>query len=148
MSVFNQSTKPGPFHDEGFYQQGHNFLALQFVSEASGAVPTFGGSAYTFCAAMESLVRSATGLYTLTLTDKWTEFVCAKGGVLQTAGTYDAAKASEVEVYAVDLANRTIKFVTKRPDSGAAIDMEAGDVLWLQLELATFAPNQPGVSLS
>lgn len=148
MSVFNQSTKPGPFHDEGFYVQGSNFLALQYVSEASGAVPTFGGSAYTFCAAMESLTRSAEGLYTLVLTDKWTKFVGAKGGVLQTAGTYDATKASEVEVYAVDLPNRTIKFVTKAPDDGLATDMAAGDILWLELELATFAPNQPGVSLS
>lgn len=138
MSIFHQTSIPGPFHNPGFYTKGHNFIPFGFTSEASGAVPSaFAGSNM----AVATIVRDSTGSYTATMNDQWSFFVGSEGGVLQTAGTYDAAKAFDVKVFAVDLANRTVKFATTRPDTGVVIDMAAGDILWVKLEMGFFSPE-------
>lgn len=132
--------------DQDDYQPGWNRMILSFVSGAAGAVPT-ANSDYLksdgFDVFNTPMVKNGTGDYTVTLTAQWAAYIHGSGSIRQQPGTYDATLAFDVKVYAVDLANRTVSFVTTRPDTGAVINMAAGDICDLVLQMGKFTEPTP-----
>jgi len=143
MSLTPNVPQGGFFKDSAEYQPAVNRLFLSFTSGASGAVPTTYLVDNGFDTANTPVVRNSTGNYTATLSAVWAAYLSGGGSVRQTAGTYDAAKAFDVKIYAVDLANKTISFVTTRPDTGVVIDMASGDILDLCVRLGAWTEPTP-----
>jgi hypothetical protein len=110
----------------GNFQPERVEVDLQFTSGASGAVPT------TFLkkSGISGVTRDNTGLYSATLDEGFVAFVNGWGGVLPTGGAFASTIAQEVVVFAASTSTKVIKFATVRSDTGVAIDMASGDVLF------------------
>ena len=119
-----------------------NLCALQALDR--GAVLIFGGgtgaaaSALTAVkgAGVSSIAETATGKYTITLTDKWNTFLFFSGVVIDTTTVDDWAVTVEEELVST---SKTVKILVTK--SGTATDLTTDEKL--KFMLAVSNTSQP-----
>lgn len=119
----------------GTFQLDRPILDIEFVAGASGAVPTSIAD-YVRAAGIESMALSATGVYTVHLSQNWVGLCRGTFSVEQ--ATYNAAHAQQGYVTGdgdvTDATDPTVVFQATRPDTGAAIAVTEGDIVRITLE--------------
>ncbi len=133
----------GFWHNPADFQPAWNRLVLSWVSGASGAVPPDFADCLK-AAGFSAVARNSAGNYTATLNDEWPEYIKGGGEVLPVGEAYLATVATDVKVYAVDLAAKTISFVTVRPDTAAATDPAEGDTVVFRVDLGNLSTPAQG----
>lgn len=131
-----------PGKDSASFTPGKTDMVLQFTSGAGGAVPATltKRNGYGKGAAINAVERTGTGAYTAKVARRWAEFAGGWGNVL-VAGAYGADVAHDVKILAVDLAAKTVTFVTCQPGTGAVADPGSGDIVILTLRFNRYTSN-------
>ncbi len=122
------------FTDSSDFQPGVVNLDIVFTAGTSGAVPT-SLAGYTLASGIEGMALSGTGLYTITLTDGYVEFLGGTFSVEQ--ATYDATHGQTGYPVDADVTEdpATVAFQCVNPGTGAATAVTSGDIVRINLRL-------------
>lgn len=128
---------PAYYSDATCNESGMVRFNLEWASLAAGAVPALSSFAHMAAGYVASVVHGATGVYTITLNDQWTDLIQFVGWTIQAA--YSAAGACNVRVTAnnTGAAAKTLVLLVTNA-AGAAVDPTTNDTLYVNLTMQTY----------
>ena len=122
--------------DGSNFQRGVVTVDIEFTAGTSGAVPAL--SAFARRWGVLSVVLSATGLYTVTLQQKYAAILNYTVNVLQS--TYDATHGDKATVDADTITGQVIPFQVRATD-GTAVALTSGDKIKITIRAQKFASD-------
>lgn len=128
--------RPGYFMDETAFESGKVGIDLEFVSLVTGGIPALSTSGFPHSGMgqVASVVRTPTGIITITFTDQWSDLLDFSGWVIQAA--YSAAGACSVRVTANNTGNAAKTLVLLVTNAaGAPVDTTTNDTVYLNIKL-------------
>lgn len=125
-------SRPGYFSDVTNFESGKVGIDLEWTSGASGAVPALTAFSHGGVGQVTSVAKGATGVLTITMTDKWDDLLQFNGWVIQAA--YSSAGACNVRVTAnnTSAAAKTLVLLVTNA-AGAAVDPTTNDTIYINL---------------